>query len=230
VLVAGCLSVVVFARSAAAQDMIPPAPMPDPLLTAPPPPPAVVDPFPSSDAVVVVPPEHLVINDRYFEGTPAGLRSYLESIKSTSPALYAQLSPDADRLQSRATTSMALLAGGLGVGVLSILAGVALRSDCALPSVNDAHFAAAASAWNACNEDNMDRGVVFDVVGVLAALGGMIGAVSTWPTRQDLLDVVNKHNRLSPDPLRLQVGYNVGYNVGYDPAQHTAQASATLSF
>lgn len=225
-LVAGCLSVVVFARSAAAQDMIPPPPPPDPLLIAPPPP--VVDPFPpaSSEPAVVVPPEHLVINNKYFEGTPAGLRSYLESIKSTNPALYAQLSPDTERLQSRATTSMALLFGGLGVGALTILADVALQKDCALPSVTDPHFAAASSAWDACNQDNMDRGIMLGVVGILVALGGMIGAISTWPRRQDLLDIVNKHNRLSPDPLRLQVGYDVGYA----PGQHMAHAGATISF
>jgi hypothetical protein len=213
----------VFARSAAAQDMVPPAPPPD--LTPPiPPPPAVVDPFPSSD--VVVPPEHLVIDNQYFEGTPAGLRRYLESIKSTKPALYAQLSPDADRLQSRATTGTALLAGGLGVGVLSILAGLALHGDCAPPSINDPNFAAASSAWDTCNQENMEKSIAFGIVGFLAAVGGMVGAVSTWPTRQDLLDVVNKHNRLSPDPLRLQIGYSIGY----DPGQHMAHAGAMISF
>ena len=222
---AGCLAAVVFARSAGAQDMFPPpllVPAPDPPVTTP-----AVDPFPppaafTPDDVVVTPPEHLVIKNQYFESSPAGFRDYLETIKSTNPQLFAQLTPDADRLVSRRTTADVLLAGGLGAGVLSVLAGVATRRDCPSPSITDPKFAADLNALSACDQDNNDRMVMFGLLGLVLAAGGMAAAFATMPSRQDLLDVVNKHNRLSPDPLRLQIGY--------DPGLHTAQAGATLSF
>jgi hypothetical protein len=223
-LVAGCLVVVVFARAASAQDMFPPPPPPLPDPPAMPPP---VDPFPppaafTPDDVVATPPEHLVIKNQYFEGSVAGLRSYLETIKATSPQLYAALTPETARLETRRTTAVALIAGGLGVGVLTVLAGLATRSDCHQPSINDRNFAAEVEALSACDQGNMQHVALFGLLGFLATAGGMAGGIIAMPSHQDLLDVVNKHNRLSPDPLRLQIGY--------DPTLHTAQAGATLSF
>jgi hypothetical protein len=53
-------------------------------------------------------------------------------------------------------------------------------------------------------------------------IGGTAAYWSVVPRDQDLLQVVNKHNRLSPSPLRLQIGY--------DPSQRHALAGAVLSF
>jgi hypothetical protein len=223
-LAAGCLAVLVLARSAGAQDLFPPPP---PVLPDPPPPLPPVDPFPPPAAFTpgdeaVAPPEHLVIKNQYFDGSVVGLRSYLETIKTTNPQLYAQLSPDTQRLETRRTTAAALIAGGMGAGVLSVLAGLATRSDCHEPSLGDPNFAAETDAWGACDRGNIQHVAVFAAVGFLAAAAGMIGGLVAMPSHQDLLDVVNKHNRLSPDPLRLQVGY--------DPTLHTAQAGATITF
>ena len=52
-------------------------------------------------------------------------------------------------------------------------------------------------------------------------VGGVISYASR-PGRQDLLDLVNKHNRLSKQPLQLQLGY--------DPSQRFAFSGATVSF
>src|SRR3954464_5731125 len=108
-LLAGCLCVVVFARSAGAQALFPPAPGPDPSLIAPPPA-IVVDPLPSptmSDPGVVV-PEHLVIKNQNFEASVSGFPGYPALTATATPPLYAQLAPEADRLESRRTIAIAL--------------------------------------------------------------------------------------------------------------------------
>jgi len=44
----------------------------------------------------------------------------------------------------------------------------------------------------------------------------------SWPKRQELMDLVNKNNRLSKKPLQWQVGY--------DPTQRFAFSGAAVSF
>jgi hypothetical protein len=109
-----------------------------------------------SPALEPTPPSHLTVGHQTFDASVAGLRAYLDSIKSTEPKLYAQLAPDVERL-------------GLGA---------------------------------------------------MAAAG--ITSIAVMPKRQDVLDVVNKRNRLTPDPIRLQIGY--------DPTHRLALATAALTF
>jgi hypothetical protein len=213
----------VLARSAAGQDMIPPPPMPDPALLTPPPPPP--DPFPPASATFVEPvviPEHLVFKDQHFDASPYGLRRYLDTIRPTNPQLYAQLAPDVDRLESRMTASALLLGAGL-IGTLATMGyAVATQKNCTSPSLSDPNFAADAQAWGQCNSDNTDRLGTYGLASFLVGTAGIVAFFATMPRRQDLLDIINKHNRASPDPLRLQLGY--------DPHQGLAQAGASLSF
>ena len=62
----------------------------------------------------------------------------------------------------------------------------------------------------------------FGFLGVCAIIVGGLIAYSSWPRHQELLDLVNKNNRLSKQPLQLQLGY--------DPTQRFAFSGATVSF
>jgi hypothetical protein len=55
-----------------------------------------------------------------------------------------------------------------------------------------------------------------------AVAAGAVGSYAISPSRSDLLEVVNKNNRLSPEPLRLQLGY--------EPNRQLAFVGATLTF
>lgn len=167
-------------------------------------------------------PTNLVINNQYFDGSVVGLRMYLESIRTNNPTLYTQLVPATERLEARATMARTALVVGMGLGLAVVLTGVLTRSDCGSPSVDDPNFSTAAAAWRSCNRDNMTRLGVFSLVGIASVLGGGVTALVTAPRRQDLLDVVNQHNRVNPEPLRLQLGY--------DPSQRSARAGVALSF
>jgi hypothetical protein len=53
----------------------------------------------------------------------------------------------------------------------------------------------------------------------------MAGAVGYWaigPKRTDLLELVNKHNRLSQEPLHIELGFN--------PTRGFAYSGATMAF
>lgn len=167
-------------------------------------------------------PEHLAAGGQYFEATPYGLQAYLNTIKTTRPELFAQLAPDADRLARRTTTAITLVIAGLGAGVASTIYGIASRTSCVSPPVTDPHFAADSAAWSDCDQHNLTHMTTFGVIGAGLAVAGMVGALVVVPSRRDLLEVVNKHNRLSPQPLQLQLGY--------DPIQRLASAGAALSF
>jgi hypothetical protein len=167
-------------------------------------------------------PIHLTSNDQIYEVSVSGLRSYIESIKTTEPQLYAQLAPDVEHLESRRTAALAVLVTGLVAGVASSVYAFAGRSNCAEPSISDPNFAADSAAWGQCDQDNINKSATFLFIGLAAAAAGGFGAFAIYPSRADLLEVVNKNNRLGPTPLHL--------NLGYDPNHQFAFAGAALSF
>lgn len=167
-------------------------------------------------------PNHLVVGDQVFEASVPGLRAYIESIKATQPQLYAQLAPDVEGLESERTTARTVLAIGVVTGLALGIYGFAGRPTCQSPSISDPNFAADSDAWGACNEHNVNMMALFGFLGVGAITAGVFGAWAIAPSRSDLLDVVNKNNRLSPEPLRLQLGY--------DPNHQLAFAGAALTF
>jgi len=170
----------------------------------------------------VVIPEHLQVGNQHFDASVTGFRSYLEDIKSSDPGLYGQLSPDVERLEAREDAATAVAVGGVVLGLTSVIYGVAGRDTCNDPSITDPHFAAYIQAWGDCNSRNMSKMATFTFVGMgVAVLGGII-AYASWPRHQDLLDLVNKNNHLSKQPLQL--------NVGYDPTRRFAFSGATVSF
>ena len=167
-------------------------------------------------------PEHLAVGSRVFDASVTGLRAYIESIKAAEPQLYAQLSPDIERLEAKQSAAYALVVIGLTAGVASTVYGFAARSTCQQPSVYDPQFAAKIAAWGACTEHNGDMTAEFAFIGLAAATAGAVGAYAVAPHRSDLLEVLDKNNRQSPEPLRLQLGY--------DPGRKLAFAGAALTF
>ncbi|HEY4393191.1 MAG TPA: hypothetical protein VGP64_03970, partial [Polyangia bacterium] len=76
--------------------------------------------------------------------------------------------------------------------------------------------------WSSCNEHNVNMMATFGFIGVGAIAAGALAAWAIAPSRSDLLEVVNKNNRQSPEPMRLQLGY--------DPSRELAFAGASLTF
>jgi hypothetical protein len=174
-----------------------------------------------SQSTVVI-PEHLQLGNQRFDASVAGFQSYLGTIKSSDPGLYGQLAPDAARLESREDTAKVILASGIVLGLASVIYGVAGGNNCTEPTVTDPNFGADSQAWGACNEGNVERMATFGFLGVGAMIAGGAIAYAKWPSHQELMDLVNKNNRLSKQPLQWQVGY--------DPAQRLAFGGATVSF
>ena len=167
-------------------------------------------------------PTHLNILDQNFDDSVGGLRQYLETIQSTNSALYTQLDPDLKRLEERSAQGVQMLLAGLGLGIASGLAAVVTHKDCQDPSVFDPNFAAKMQEWGACNEHNLNLLATFSLLGVAAIAAGGLAAVATMPGRADTIGFINKHNQLSAQPLRLELGYQ--------PDSRLAYGGATLSF
>jgi len=186
---------------------------------------ALVDLAPSdaafADTIQVQVPTHLTAGGQSYDPSPAGLRAYLSSIQTTQPALFAALDPKVARLESRQRTAWLLLGAGAGVSIAAMVYAFAGRKSCPEPSVTDPNFEAATRAWSACNDDNQTHLMTFSLLGGGALLAGGIAALVTAPSRADVFDVVNDHNRSSPSPLQWEVGYD---------AHHVAYASARLAF
>jgi hypothetical protein len=157
---------------------------------------------------VTVLPSHLSIGDQQFDASLAGFRAYLETTKVSDTPLYAQLAPDLDRLESRAETARMVLVAGLVGGVASGIYAIAGRKSCPGPAVTDPDFQAKTAAWGACNDDNMRMTTTFAFIGLGSLIAGAVGAWAIGPGRADLLDLVNKHNRLHQEPLRIELGFN----------------------
>jgi hypothetical protein len=167
-------------------------------------------------------PEQLQVGDQHYDASVAGFEAYLDSIKESDPGLWGQIAPDVARLQSRQDSAKAALVFGVVAGVATAIYGFASTDNCVAPALGDPTFGADADAWGACNQRNVSKMATFSFLGAgIMVVGGVI-AYASHPGRQDLLDLVNKHNRLSKQPLQLQLGY--------DPAQRFAFTGATVSF
>jgi len=171
------------------------------------------------------PPTHLTVGDQIFDGSVAGLRAYLDTTQATDPQLFAQLSPDLERLESRLTTATVVAAAGATVGLAAIAYSVVGRKTCAPPDVGNPDFpdfAAAMERWGACNDGNMQMSVTAGMIGFGALLAGGVGWLAIAPGRSDIMSFVSRHNVLGREPLRFQLGY--------DPSQRFAHGGVTFSF
>jgi len=173
-------------------------------------------------AVAVQIPSHVTVGTQSFDATTAGLRAYLESIQTTRPLLYSQLAPDVERLETRRTTAVLLAAGGAGIGLATVIYGLATRKTCSEPTLDDPLFEAKTNAWANCNDGNMKRSMGYGLGGLGVLVTGLIAAAVVYPGRDDILGVVNRHNALDPQPMQLQLGF--------DPQSDFAYAGARMAF
>ena len=111
---------------------------------------------------------------------------------------------------------------GLVVGLVSTGYAMFGRKSCSQPAVTDPNFAADTAAWGACNEDNMNTSLKFGLIGVGAITLGGIGWWIISPKRSDLFELVNAHNAVHHDRMRLQIGY--------DPTGHLAMGGVSTAF
>jgi len=168
------------------------------------------------------PPSHLTVGDQEFDATIGGLRTYLDATKTRDPGLFLQLAPDVERLETKRTE--AVVAAGVGVvaATVSIVYAFSGQSTCSAPAVTDPAFAAKSDAWAACNQNNTQHAGTFALLGTGALAAGLAAAWAIAPSRADILDVINKNNRLAPEPMRLQLGY--------DPVSRLAYGGVSLAF
>jgi hypothetical protein len=108
------------------------------------------------------------------------------------------------------------------VGVASTIYAFAGRKTCVMPPVTDPNFAARSQIWGDCNSDNGTHLATFAVIGVGAVALGGIGAWTLSPHRSDVMDLVNEHNRISPQAIHLQLGY--------DPSSRLALGGLSKTF
>ncbi len=175
---------------------------------------------PAPTPALVVEPGHLQTHRlgtidagaRQFDDSVAGLRSYLESIRSTSPEIYLRLDPELGRLEAKRKTATIILVGGLALGTAATIYAFAGAKDCSALDTSGASRA----AWSHCNDDNFDKTAAFTLIGASSVAVGLLAWFLINPDRSDLIDFVNDHNRLSPRPLR--------WDLGYDPQRQLAYA------
>lgn len=167
-------------------------------------------------------PDHLEIGDQVFDASVSGFRTFLESKRTSDPQLFAALDPKVAQLEAQSTAGKVVFVAGLVIGLVSTGYGIFGRKTCPQPLVTDPNFAADSAAWGACNENNDSTSGKF----ILAGLGAMtLGGLGWWilaPKRSDLFDLVNAHNALSHDTMRLQIGY--------DPTSRFAMGGLSMAF
>jgi hypothetical protein len=95
------------------------------------------------------------------------------------------------------------------------------RKTCTEPPLTDFNQADL-QAWGNCNSDNGTHLATFLLLGLGAAALGMAGAGAIYPSHADVLSLVNEHNRLSHEPMRLQLGF--------DPTSRLAMGGLSAAF
>lgn len=143
-----------------------------------------------------------------FDGSLSGFRTYLDTTRATNPQLFSQLDPKVRDLESQATAGRAVAVAGLVVGLVSGAYAVAGQKTCNEPQNTDPNIAANLQTWGDCNGDNGTHIATFLLLGLGSILVGEIGWYALTPGRSDVLDLVNEHNRISHEPIRLQLGYD----------------------
>ena len=144
--------------------------------------------------VTVVLPSSLSVGGQYYDASVGGVEDFMAVLHSEDPALWAQLEADVARLRTRRNWSIgsAITAGVVGGGLFfgSFFAG---------PTHND------------YGVEIREANYPMMAVGGGILVVGTIAAQILWPRRGDMMDFVNKHNRLRPNsPMQLQLGMTAG--------------------
>jgi hypothetical protein len=118
----------------------------------------------------VLRPETLQVGGRYYQATLSGLRQYVDTLNNTNPDLFKTVDPELSSLESRSTTGLVVIIGGLAAGTALVVASFAAHSGKEL--FNAPLF------YGGCG-----IGVVTPIVGF-----------AMLPHEGSLLDFVNFHN------------------------------------
>jgi hypothetical protein len=154
-------------------------------------PPTPQPPMPMPSTAVA--PNSFEASGQYYDGTPKGLRKYLETIRSSQPEVYQGLNIDVEILESRQSTSQWLGWGGLGIGGFLI--------------IGSATFLSTKKKSEFTGEEYTETNMGLLAGGAIVALGGTIAGLIINPSREEMMETINKHNRLSPQKqLKWQLG------------------------
>ena len=168
-------------------------------------------------------PTHLTVGDNVFEGNVAGLRAYLDMTKITDPKLFADLSPELERLEARVATAYGVFAVGATVGLAATAYAIFGQTDCPMAQLTDPNFSAAVDRSFACHERNMRMTLTASLIGLGAVVAGAVGGLAIAPGRSEMMSFVNRHNGLGGrEPIRFQLGY--------DPSRRFAHSGVAFSF
>jgi hypothetical protein len=145
------------------------------------------------------PEAHLLGHDhQFFEFNVSGMRDYLDSIKDTQPKLYAEISPELERLETKRTQARLFALGSIAVGG-ALGAFYIQKARNGRISGSDDPFS---DSFMARYEG--PSGTLMIVSGIAV---GALGYYLLNPDRKDLIKFINKHNSAIPDrPIRLQLG------------------------
>jgi hypothetical protein len=177
---------------------------------------------PPAHAHVAVVPDHFAVGNQYYEASVSGLRNLVESIRIVQPDLYAELDPKVSALEARRNAAIGVLVAGIAAGGVSIIYGFAARKTCNEPRVGDPAFAEKSQAWGDCNQENMAKSATFSLIGLGSIAVGVFGSFAITPGRSALMQVVNEHNRLSPQPIR--------WELGFGPSNRMARGALSFAF
>jgi len=167
-------------------------------------------------------PEHLEVGDQVFNGSVSGFRRFLDSKRATDPQLFAQMDPHVKSLESQAAVGRQVAIAGMVLGTASLAYAAFGQKTCSEPQLTDPNFNAKMEAWGNCTSDNINTLAIFSFLGLgVMSLGGLTGWALS-PGRSDLLNLVNEHNRISQEPMRLQLGY--------DPSHHLVSGGVSMAF
>jgi len=142
--------------------------------------------------IPVAAPEKLSAGSQYFSFTPKGMRQYLESVRDTQPTLWTRVDPSLSALEPRVRLSSWFGYGGALLSVGMVTTGIIL---------------------SAADADPTGGPLVLGLMGggLVVGIGGFVIWAVMVPKRDDLLEVVNLHNRASPpDPLRVSSVFRGG--------------------
>jgi hypothetical protein len=173
----------------------------------------VPPPFVPPPMMASAPPNHLAVGTQYYEASGGGLRDYLEAVRTERPNVYAKLDPEVSSLETRSTIATISLVTGIVALPVGLFVPLAILEDCD----------ASSPEFDACSDRNANR----LMIGILGGLGTIVVGTATFfivrPGRRQILDVVNRHNRIEPtNPIR--------FSLGYQPNQQRAYAALELDF
>ena len=151
----------------------------------------------------VTPPSQLTVGDQYYEGNLKGLRHYLTDSRELDPELHSLLDPELLRLERQAGNGWLVI--GVGAAAAAVTIGLSGYMIATTPPLGDPPWPEGAF------EERGERFKTWFAVG----MGGMLGALAIgvvgvlmMPTRTQVMELINHHNRLRPErPLRFQLGF-----------------------